>query len=113
MARVFWVQQKFALTIASQLENLPASARLTQAYGTFSEKPVVLLSAGNASEKRRKAHALMAVRLPHGIHVVAATSGHWIMQDKPELLIAAIEQVFEALPEMAGGPVVRQNSGRL
>jgi pimeloyl-ACP methyl ester carboxylesterase len=95
MARVFWPQPKFALTIASQLENLPASARSAASSSNFCKKPVAILSAGNASEKRRKAHAEAAKRLPDGTHIVAGRSGHWIMQDEPELVIRAIEEVLD------------------
>ena len=95
MAAVFWVQQKFALTIASQLENLPASAARIGELDNFCDKPVVILSAGTAPEHRRKEHAAMARRLPLGNHVLAGNSDHWIMQDDPDLVIGAIEKVVK------------------
>jgi pimeloyl-ACP methyl ester carboxylesterase len=94
MAAVFWVQQKFALTIASQLENLPVSAALISQLGVFCSKPVVILSARTAPEHRQKEHAAMAARLPQGEHILAADSNHWIMQERPDLVIAAIEKVI-------------------
>ena len=93
MAAVFWVQPKFALTIASQLENLPTSAALLGELDKFCDKPVVILSAGDAPEHRRREHEAMARRLPHGEHLVAKESNHWIMQEEPELVIGAIEKV--------------------
>jgi pimeloyl-ACP methyl ester carboxylesterase len=95
MAAVFWVQEKFALTIASQLENLPASAARVAELDCVCDKPVVILSAQTASERRRKEHAAMAARLPLGDHILAQKSNHWIMQDQPELVIRAIEKVAE------------------
>ena len=95
MASVFWVQQKFALTIASQLENLPASAARVGELDNFCDKPVVILSAGTAPEHRRKEHAAMARRLPLGDHVLAGRSDHWIMQEEPDLVIRAIEKVVK------------------
>jgi pimeloyl-ACP methyl ester carboxylesterase len=95
MAAVFWVQEKFARAIASQLENLPASAAQIDALGHVCERPAVILSASTAPEKRSKEHAAMAARLPSGHYVLAERSGHWIMQDQPELLIRAIENVAE------------------
>ena len=92
---VFWVQEKFALTIASQLENLPASAASVGALESICDKPVVILSASTAPEHRREEHAAMAARLPFGEHVLANGSNHWIMQDQPELVIGAIERVME------------------
>jgi pimeloyl-ACP methyl ester carboxylesterase len=93
MASVFWIQAKFALTIASQLENLPASAARVGQLDTFCDKPVVILSARTAPEDRRKEHAAMAGRLPLGEHLLAGNSNHWIMQEEPELVVRAIEKV--------------------
>lgn len=93
MASVFWIQPKFALTIASQLENLPASAASIGRFASFCEKPVVILSARTAPERRRAEHAAIAARLPQGEHILAGDSNHWIMQEDPELVIRAIEKV--------------------
>jgi pimeloyl-ACP methyl ester carboxylesterase len=98
MARVFWLQPKFALTIASQLENLPRSAHAAGETAVFSDKPVVILTAGSASETRREAHARMAALLPNATHSVAKRSAHWIMQDEPEIVASAIESLRTAGP---------------
>jgi pimeloyl-ACP methyl ester carboxylesterase len=95
MAAIFWVQAKFAVTIASQLENLPVSARSVADAGVFCEKKVVLLSARTASEARRTAHAAIAAGLPRGEHLVAQHSNHWIMQEEPSLVIRAIQEVAQ------------------
>ena len=95
MASVFWIQPKFALTIASQLENLPISAARVGQLDKFCDKTVVILSARTAPEGRRKEHAAMAERLPLGDHVLAGNSNHWIMQEEPDLVIRAIEKVVK------------------
>ncbi|HWY07880.1 MAG TPA: alpha/beta hydrolase [Candidatus Acidoferrales bacterium] len=95
MASVFWIQPKFALTIASQLENLPISAARVGQLDKFCDKAVVILSARTAPEARRKEHAAMAGRLPLGNHVLAGNSNHWIMQEEPDLVIRAIEKVIK------------------
>ena len=97
MASVFWVQPKFALTIASQLENLPVSAARVGQVDKSCDKPVVILTARTAPEHRRKEHAAMAARLPFGEHVFAEKSNHWIMQDQPDLVIRAVHKVVESL----------------
>src|SRR5262249_49365200 len=81
MAAVFWIQERFALTIASQLENLAESAVAVSRIDMLCDKPVVILSARTAPEHRRREHAAMAVRLLQGTHVLAEDSNHWIMQD--------------------------------
>jgi pimeloyl-ACP methyl ester carboxylesterase len=96
MAQVFWIQPKFAVTIASQLENLPASAVRVARCGVFCDKPVVILSARTAPEHRRREHVAIAQLLPSGQHVLAEQSNHWIMQEQPELVLQAITRVIES-----------------
>lgn len=103
MAAIFWVQEKFALTIASQLENLPKSAARAARLNGPADKPVVILSASTAPEKRRREHAAMAARLPLGRYVAADGSNHWIMQSEPELVIGAIRKVAAHLEERREG----------
>ena len=95
MAAVFWIQPKFALTIASQLENLPVSAKQVGRFERFCDKKVVLLSAGSASARRRDGHAAIAKRLPLGEHMVFEESNHWIMQTHSEIVIRAIKSVAD------------------
>ena len=92
MAAVFWIQPKFALTIASQLENLPVSAATVAQAGASCQGPVVIFSAGTSSEPRREAHAAMAKAYPLGENHAAPRSNHWIMQQNPELVVAAVEK---------------------
>jgi len=93
MAAVFWIQKKFALTIASQLENLPVSAASLEQAGFTTDKPVVIFSANTAPQRRQQEHKAMAERLPMGEHVTAHNSNHWIMQEEPTLLLDAIRNV--------------------
>lgn len=93
LAAVFWIQPKFALTIASQLENLPVSAKQVGRCEQFCDHKVVILTAGSASIRRRDGHAAIAKRLPLGEHVVLPASNHWIMQNHPDLVIRAIQSV--------------------
>jgi pimeloyl-ACP methyl ester carboxylesterase len=99
MAAVFWVQEKFCQTIASQLENLPASAVRVAELGIFCSKPVVIISAKSTPAKRREQHEAIAQRLPQGRHVLAERSSHWIMQDQPELVLGAIHEVALSVPQ--------------
>jgi pimeloyl-ACP methyl ester carboxylesterase len=95
MTAVFWVQPKFALTIASQLENLPVSASRVAQLGKFCDQPVVILTAQTASARRQEGHAAMARRLPGAQHVLAKDSNHWIMQQDPGLVLKAITRAME------------------
>jgi len=95
MASVFWIKEKFALTIASQLENLPVSAAQVGEAGYPLDKPVVILSASTSSQRRREEHAALAARLPLGQHITAKESNHWIMQGEPELVLQAVQRIAE------------------
>jgi pimeloyl-ACP methyl ester carboxylesterase len=95
MASVFWVQPKFALTIASQLENLPVSAASAGKLDAISSKKVVILTADSASERRRYGHAELAKLLPRAEHIFAGESGHWIMHDARELVIRAVRTIAQ------------------
>lgn len=93
MAGVFWIKEKFALTIASQLENLPVSAAQLSEAGYREDKPTVIVSASTSPQRRREEHAALAKRLALGHQVTAKESDHWIMQAQPELIVEAIERV--------------------
>lgn len=95
MAAVFWVQPKFAMTIASQLENLPVSAQQVGKIGQFSDKRVVILTANSASARRRDAHSAITRALPYAENILVSESNHWIMQNDPGLVVRAIESVVE------------------
>jgi len=104
MAAVFWIQPKFALTIASQLENLPVSAKQVGRIERFCDKKVILLTAGSASVRRRDGHAAIAKRLPLGEHVVLEESNHWIMQNHSEVVIRAIQSVVDEVDNAVRQP---------
>ena len=95
MTRVFWVQEKFCVTIASQLENLPSAAVRVAELGDFTDKPVIILSASSIPARRLEEHIAMAKRLPNGRHVLADKSSHWIMQDQTALVLDAVHAIAQ------------------
>lgn len=106
MAPVFWVQPKFTATIASQLENLPMSAaQVRDSGGRLGDKPLVVISAADASPARREEHAAMAALSSAGKHIVAERSGHWVMVDQPELVRTAIREAVELVRRSPGARV--------
>ena len=94
MAPIFWTQPKFCRAIASQLERLPESAEQVIATGGL-DKPLVVISAGNASARRLAEHRAIAEESPNRRHIIADRSGHWITEDQPELVVGAILDVME------------------
>ncbi len=53
MAHVFWVQEKFTRTIASQLQNLPRSAAQVAEADSLGEIPVTVISAANTPRRAK------------------------------------------------------------
>jgi pimeloyl-ACP methyl ester carboxylesterase len=101
MAAVFWVQPKFAMTIASQLENLPTSAKQVAPFDRFCAKKVVILTAHSASARRRNAHSTMARQLPFAEHILVSDSNHWIMQHNRNLVMDTIRKLAENQEQFA------------
>jgi hypothetical protein len=111
MASVFWVQEKFAISIASQLENLPVSAS-TSELGPFYDKPVMILSASDSPQRRREEHRAISTRLPLGHHVIANKSNHWIMQEEPALVLEAIRGIADCSRRSQAIPVLEVSVSR-
>ena len=95
MAPVFWVQPKFTDTIASQLENLPRSARQVAAAEDLKDVAVTVISAANTPAKRKAEHIATAEMSSCGKHVTAARSGHWVVTDEPQVVLQAIREMIE------------------
>ncbi|MGA2421235.1 MAG: alpha/beta fold hydrolase [Candidatus Acidiferrum sp.] len=104
---ILWIHSKFALTIASQLENLPTSAAQVDSHGVFSDSPCIVLSASTSSPRRSEGHAAIADRLPQGQHIVAKNSNHWIMPAESRLVLDAIVEVAS---QVADAPIRRSRT---
>jgi pimeloyl-ACP methyl ester carboxylesterase len=96
MAPIFWVQEKFAKTIASQLQNLPRSAAQVAAAGSLEGISVTVVSAANTPPERKAEQIATAHLSSRGKHLTASRSGHWVMEDEPDLVLQAIRDVIES-----------------
>ena len=118
MAPMFWVLPRFTETIASQLENLPRSSEQVTAAGPLPNIPITVISAANTPLAKREQHIALAKLSTLGKHVTAAGSGHWVMQDEPEVVLHAIQDVIkqvrqpQAAGKAAGSDTVFVHSGK-
>jgi pimeloyl-ACP methyl ester carboxylesterase len=96
MAPVFWVQEKFTRTIASQLQNLPRSAAQVADAGSLGGMTVTVISAANTPADRKIGHAATAQLSSPGKHLTATKSGHWVMVDEPDVVLEAIKATIES-----------------
>jgi pimeloyl-ACP methyl ester carboxylesterase len=85
-----WSDAKCFRSIARQLEALPGCARAALSLAPI-EAPMILLSAGDEHED-----LLRCARRGRIQHVEGA--GHWIQLDRPDAVIAAIQQINPSNP---------------
>lgn len=61
---------------------------------SFPEVPLVVISAGGANQSQHKDLATLS---PISKHIICNSCGHYVHQDKPELLTEALEWVFDKI----------------
>jgi pimeloyl-ACP methyl ester carboxylesterase len=93
MVRAHWCQAKSFQGLGNYFESLPASAAEADALVEPGNLPVIVLSAANATAEQLKERDALAGRSPHGQHIIAAKSGHWIQLDEPHLVVQAIREM--------------------
>ena len=87
-----WCNPKSFRAMREYLEALPESARAVYHEATHLDIPLVVLSAGNSSPAQRADHERVARLSSRGRLEIVADSGHWILLDRPDLVIREIEQ---------------------
>jgi pimeloyl-ACP methyl ester carboxylesterase len=93
MVRAHWCQAKSFQGLAAYLESLPANSAEAAALGDTGPIPITVLSAATATPQQLQERDALARRSPHGLHIVARKSGHWIQLDEPELVVQAIREM--------------------
>jgi pimeloyl-ACP methyl ester carboxylesterase len=95
MIQAHWSDPKCFRSAASQLAALPASAAeiLKLLDSATITAPFILLSAGDASPAQRSAHERLVERFPSGKLQIVENCGHWIMLDRPEVVLQAIREI--------------------
>lgn len=96
--RAFWVQPRALESLASQIENAPASAATVFAETCdLGDLPLVVLTAANPDAERVE-HQRETVALSRvGKQVVASHSGHWIPLEEPELVVDAVRDIMASM----------------
>jgi pimeloyl-ACP methyl ester carboxylesterase len=97
--RWLWSEPRSLLTLASLIENVPASAKEVASLELPGDLPIVVLTAANAPAEQRLFHERLAARSNRGRHVVASKSAHWIPLEEPELIIEACRKVIADMRE--------------
>jgi len=94
----FWVRARTLESLASQIDNAPASAATVFAETRdLDDMPLVVLTAANPDARRLEDQQETANLSRVGKHVVAARSGHWIPLEEPDLVIDAVRDIMASI----------------
>ncbi|HSF13971.1 MAG TPA: alpha/beta hydrolase [Vicinamibacteria bacterium] len=89
--RSFWVRPWTLSSLASLIEHAPESAAIVANQNRdLDEIPLVVLTASGPSADRLTEQEEIRKLSTKSLHIVAKTSGHWMLFDEPELVIEAV-----------------------
>jgi pimeloyl-ACP methyl ester carboxylesterase len=95
IVQALWCQPKCFRSMADHLGALDETAAFVAGLTALPDVPFVVMSAGDQPSETIAAHRRLTRLSSQGRHVVAATGGHWIQFDEPELVISAIRDVVD------------------
>jgi pimeloyl-ACP methyl ester carboxylesterase len=90
VVQALWCQPKCFHAMGDYLGVLEAEGATIAAAAPPPEIPVVVISGGHQPPAEIAAHQRLAAASPRGTHLIAAKSGHWILFDEPEVIVAAV-----------------------
>ncbi|MEO5823610.1 MAG: alpha/beta hydrolase [Vicinamibacteraceae bacterium] len=96
-----WSEPKCFHAMSEYLGVLQSEAATIAAAVPPSHIPVVVISGAHQPASELAAHERLAAASPHGRHVVAVRSGHWILLDEPDLIVDAVRSLTNEESEVA------------
>jgi len=90
-----WSQPKCFVSMARHLAGLTRSAAQVAEFDPLGDLPLVVITAASQPEAGRVEHARLAGLSSRGHQVTAASSGHWIHLDEPDLIVQSIRNVID------------------
>jgi pimeloyl-ACP methyl ester carboxylesterase len=91
--QLHWSSPKCFRTSALSLKSLPSIAAVVLEEAAKVEAPMIILSAGNSSPAQRADHERLARTAHHARLEIVENSGHWILLDRPDVVIRAIAEL--------------------
>lgn len=91
--QLHWSSPKCFRTAALSLKSLPSIARAVLQEAEKIEAPMIILSAGNSSKAQRADHERLSRTARHARLEIVADSGHWILLDRPDVVVRAIVEL--------------------
>ena len=96
MIQFHWADPKCFRAMRGHLAALPQSAAAVLEKTSREEKietPLLVLSAADSSDAQREAQQRLVDRAAHARLAVVENTGHWIMLDRPDAVVAAIQEI--------------------
>jgi pimeloyl-ACP methyl ester carboxylesterase len=104
VVQALWCQPKCFHAMADYLLVLQKEGDEIAAAAPPPEIPLVVISGAHQPEQEIAIHRNLVGALPHGRHVIATHSGHWILFDEPEVIVAAVRSLVELTYSSAPRP---------
>jgi pimeloyl-ACP methyl ester carboxylesterase len=96
VVQTLWCEPKCFRGMAQHLTLLRDTAAAATGVTALPDLPLVVVSAGDQPPRIVAAHQALARLSPHGRHVVAAQSGHWVQFDEPQLVVESVQEIVQA-----------------
>jgi pimeloyl-ACP methyl ester carboxylesterase len=96
IVQAIWCQPKCFRALADHLAVLEETAAAVAGITALPDVPLVVVSSGDQPPDVVAGHRQLARLAAGGRHLVAASCGHWIQFDDPDLVIAAVRQLVPA-----------------
>ena len=93
--QLHWSNPKCFRTSALSLAALPPIATAVLREAENVEAPMIVLSAGNSSPAQRADHERLARTARHGRLEIVEDSGHWILLDRPNVVVRAVRELLK------------------
>jgi pimeloyl-ACP methyl ester carboxylesterase len=104
--RAHWSRPKCFRAMAAYLEALPENARTAILMPIPSTIPFIVLSASSANEAELKERNSWIQQSPSGRHIRIEESGHWLQLERPDVVIAAIQELVGWARDEKKAPMV-------
>jgi len=95
IVQALWCQPKCFRAMADYLGAFDETAAFVAGLTRLSDIPFVVVSCGDQPPETVAAHRSLARLSSRGRHLMAATSGHWIPFDDPDLVVSTIREVVD------------------
>ena len=95
--RAHWSRPACFRAMAAYLESLPESAKAALRMPVPGNIPLIILSASSATPGELQERDAWVRESSHGEHIRIENSGHWLQLEYPDLVVAAVRRIFDAI----------------